>query len=278
MTRSAHSADAAGRVADRTQVFLDGGSLTRSDTKIGAMRVPMLAMIDNPRTRQKYVDRTFSRDENPRIGRRARAQIQRAETWGLANWSEAWLVARAGQPVAMRCWALMSVAGDIARDIQHMDIWTSPTLDAENVRIDLTSILTGLARQMLDTAAVACDLGAPPKADTPEGRHAADVINERLAALEPVIESGLSRVAALLEYRNRLAVADRQARDLDKASKANQLDHRIDTLIAGTGHDDIAAAALDRATDDLADGTTARSLALTELRGDYLDVLHQLEP
>lgn len=170
-----------------------------------------------------------------RLSRAERAVIQSCRYWRS---TQDWL----GRPYAAgEEHALVLVARDIAARIAASVAWASAELDEHRVRLDLIAELDQVDARARDIADLRHRLAAI--AAHPEDTHA--------AALAASWQALVERVAVLLLYAGRLTAQGQELTHRAEQADADLLAGRVDELVAGAVHDELAAARLHDLAEDL---------------------------
>ncbi|QCQ90386.1 hypothetical protein [Rhodococcus sp. SGAir0479] len=132
---------------------------------------------------------------------------------------------------------LLFLAGTLYDRIEGSGAWHSEHFSIQRAQLDLADELTQIA---VDTVALHGIVGELDGAlsSTPEAR---EHVASRRAALEPVWDQLVERVAALARIGDLLAHAESQLRAVASMRWATGLDHRIDELIARSGNRELSA-------------------------------------
>lgn len=175
----------------------------------------------------------------------------------------------------MRCWAVISLAGQAVRHTLDLDIWKGPELQQQGIRPDLDEQLTSLTNQALAIADVMYQLGAPPQHTDPGAL--CELYRRNLHSTEIAWEALVERLEALLTYTSRVAelqnYRDRIAHETREETRLRELQSRSDDLLASSGADTIGAEQIHASARSVDDLSAAQETAWKQLRGDYNSLL-----
>ncbi|MDV3207271.1 MAG: hypothetical protein LOY04_09395 [Rhodococcus ruber] len=132
---------------------------------------------------------------------------------------------------------LLFLAGTLYDRIEGSTAWRSEHLAVQRSQLDLADELTQIAVDTVTLRGLLAELADARRA-APSARAAVDA---RIAALEPVWDQLLDRVAALARIGELLTVAEMQLRTAEVEARTASLDERIDSLIGRSGARELSA-------------------------------------
>lgn len=140
--------------------------------------------------------------------------------------------------------------------------------------VDVDKELASITTQLLDVASVRVDISSEPIGDTPEIEHARKLWLRHIEELDTnVVQPVMERITSLSEYRDRLRAVQIQTQTIRRIGKSAGIDERMDKLVAKSGRDVEGSSNIKSSTDEIHQAEVARSSALAEVRGDYLNAL-----
>jgi hypothetical protein len=178
-------------------------------------------------------------------------------------------------PLRRHFWAVISVVSAIAQEIRSLhDIAVEAFLTSATGPVDVDKELASITTQLLDVASVRVDIGSEPISDTPEIQHARKLWLRHIEELDTnVVQPVMERITSLSEYRDRLRAVQIQTQTIRRIGKSAGIDERMDKLVAKSGRDVEGSSNIKSSTDEVHQAEIARSSALAEVRGDYLNAL-----
>ncbi|MDV8015982.1 hypothetical protein R4P70_32230 [Rhodococcus sp. IEGM 1241] len=178
-------------------------------------------------------------------------------------------------PLRRHFWAVISVASSIVQEIRALhDIAVEAFLTSATGPVDVDKELASITTHLLDVASVRVDIGSEPIGDTPEIQHARKLWLRHIEELDTnVVQPVMERITSLSEYRDRLRAVQIQTQTIRRIGKSAGIDERMDKLVAKSGRDVEGSSNIKSSTDEIHQAEVARSSALAEVRGDYLNAL-----
>ncbi|WP_305094469.1 hypothetical protein [Prescottella sp. R16] len=159
---------------------------------------------------------------------------------------------------------LLFLTGLLYDRIEGSAAWHSEHFAMQRAQLDLPDEVTQIAVDAVALSGIVAELDAAA-ASTPEAR---EHVASRRAALEPVWEQLVDRVAALARIANLLVQAETQLRAAASMRWATSLDTRIDDLIARSGNRELSAANTHQVGDQLGEIEELLGTFRTALVGD----------
>ncbi|MFK4362379.1 hypothetical protein [Rhodococcus sp. 27YEA6] len=178
-------------------------------------------------------------------------------------------------PVRRPYLAAIALASETVQEIRFLnDIVTQAFDTAAIAPVDVDDQLVSITEQLLGAAEVREKIGAQPMGDTAEIIHARQLWQRQTRELdEAVWTPALARIAALIAYRDKLHAVRIQNDTIERISSSVGIDTALDDLIADSGSDELGSTRIVATTADLQHAQVARSKAIAEVRGDYLNAL-----
>ncbi|MFZ2174547.1 MAG: hypothetical protein WAW17_11010 [Rhodococcus sp. (in: high G+C Gram-positive bacteria)] len=178
-------------------------------------------------------------------------------------------------PLHRHFWAVISVASATAQEIRALDpLAVEAFAKSATGRVNVDKELASLTTQLLGASAVREKIGSEPLGDTSEIQHARTLWLRHIEDLDTkVVQPALERITALCEYRDRLRALQSQTATVYRISKSEGIDEQLGELVRQSGHDIDGSSRIDSSATELRQAEIARSTALAEVRGDYLNAL-----
>lgn len=178
-------------------------------------------------------------------------------------------------PVRRPYLAAIALASETVQEIRFLNHIVTQAFDTAAIApVDVDDQLVSITEQLLGAAEVREKIGAQPMGDTAETIHARQLWQRQTRELdEAVWTPALARIAALIAYRDKLHAVRIQNATIERISSSVGIDNALDDLIADSGSDEIGSTRIVATTVDLHQAQVARSKALAEVRGDYLNAL-----
>lgn len=159
---------------------------------------------------------------------------------------------------------LLFLAGSLYDRIDGSAAWHSEHFAIQRAQLDLADELTQIAVDTVALAGIVTELDRAAASTTEAREHVAS----RRAALEPVWEQLLDRVAALARIGDLLVQAETQLQTMASMRRATSLDDRIDALIARSGSRELSAENTHHVGDQLGEIEELLGAFRTTLGGD----------
>lgn len=196
-----------------------------------------------------------------------------------AVWSQAarkgWWPKWSGEPLRRDYLAAIALASEVVQEIRFLhDIAMEAFDTAAVVPVDVDDHLVSITHQLLGAADVRAEIGAEPEGATAEIDHARRLWQRQIHDLDTKVwRPVLHRIFALTVYRDRLQAVRVRNDTVERISKGADVSADIGTLVAASGHDVLGVSSIIETSADLHAAEAARSSALAEVRGDYLNAL-----
>lgn len=180
-------------------------------------------------------------------------------------------------PVRRPYLAAIALASETVQEIRFLNHIVTQAFDTAAIApVDVDDQLVSITEQLLGAAEVREKIGAQPMGDTAEIIHARQLWQRQTRELdEAVWTPALARIAALIAYRDKLHAVRIQNATIERITSSVGIDNALDDLIADSGSDEIGSTRIVATTADLQQAQVARSKALAEVRGDYLNALRR---
>ncbi|AXY51371.1 hypothetical protein KI427_08800 [Rhodococcus ruber] len=163
---------------------------------------------------------------------------------------------------------LLFLAGTLYDRIEGSTAWRSEHLAVQRSQLDLADELTQIAVDTVTLRGLLAELADARRA-APSARAAVDA---RIAALEPVWDQLLDRVAALARIGELLTVAEMQLRTAEVEARTASLDERIDSLIGRSGARELSADNTHFVGDQFGIAAELMGSLRSELHGDIAEL------
>lgn len=198
----------------------------------------------------------------------------RTETWSLwprTSRRSEWDL----DPVRRPYLAAIALASETVQEIRFLNDIVLQAFDtAALVPVDIDDQLVSITGQLLGAADIREKIGALPVGATAEIIHAQQLWQRHTRELETAAWTpALHRICALIAYRRKLEAVRIQNATIDRIGNSVGIDNAIDALTAESGIDELGSTLLAATTVDLQFAETARSKALAQVRGDYLNAV-----
>ncbi len=171
--------------------------------------------------------------------------------------------------------AAIAVASETVQEIRFLNHIVTQAFDTAAIApVDVDDQLVSITEQLLGAATVREKIGAQPQGTTAEIIHAQQLWQRQTRELdEAVWTPALTRIAALIAYRDKLHAVRLQNAAIERIGSSVGIDNALDALIAGSGSNELGSSRITASTAELQQAQAARSKALAEVRGDYLNAL-----
>lgn len=178
-------------------------------------------------------------------------------------------------PVRRPYLAAIAVASETVQEIRFLNHIVIQAFDTAAIApVDVDDQLVSITEQLLGSAAVREKIGAQPQGSTAEIIHAQQLWQRQTRELDDTVWTpALGRIAALIAYRDKLHAVRIQNATIERISGSVGIDNALDALIADSGSNELGSTRITATTADLQQAQAARSKALAEVRGDYLNAL-----
>ncbi|OOL30529.1 hypothetical protein GQ85_19265, partial [Rhodococcus rhodochrous] len=163
---------------------------------------------------------------------------------------------------------LLFLAGTLYDRIEGSTAWRSDHLAVQRSQLDLADELTQIAVDAVTLRGLLAELADARRA-APSARAAVDA---RIAALAPVWDQLLDRVAALARIGELLTVAEVQLRTAEVEARTASLDERIDSLIGRSGARELSADNTHFVGDQFGIAAELMGSLRSELKGDIAEL------
>ncbi|MFZ3394635.1 hypothetical protein ACLQ3J_09505 [Rhodococcus sp. DT1] len=168
---------------------------------------------------------------------------------------------------------LLFLAGSLYDRIESSAAWRSEYFAVQRAQLDLAEEITQIAVDTVSLRGLLAELGAAIGSIPGErGAGARAALDARVAALDPVWDQLLARVAALARIGDLLGNAESRMGMVDVARRTASLDERIDDLIGRSGARELSAENTDFVGDQFGSAAELIGSLHTALRSDIAEL------